>query len=588
MNFLYPDVFYMMLIPLILLIVLVLTSKNNMDKYFSKEILSKLTVGGKVLDKNTRNGLLFITLILFIIALGRPVVDKKEQDIKQKLIPIVVALDVSKSMMATDIYPNRISLAIQKLKEIIKLSQNTTIGVLLFAKDSFVLSPVTEDFISLKYIVNNIDTRLNFPNGSNIFATLEATAYMLEDFGAKNMIILSDGGNSKDYVKEIEYANDKNIAIYSIGLATTKGAPIPSKEGYLTNNNGDIVTVRLNESIKNLSLETKGGYIDFSLDNSDVKAILKRINTQSKKEELSVKKFKTYTELFYYPLGLGLFVLLLALSSIPSRIFKKNVSTAILLSFIYFIPTQTKAEIFEFKNIENANKFYKDKKYKEASDEYRKLSKTPQSFYDLGNALYKDGKYKEALDIYSKVVTDEDTLEAKKLHNIGNSYVKLNNLEKAKEFYEKALKVKEDKETRENLDIVNKELKKQKKQEKQNQDKQNKKNQEQKENEQEKQDKNKQENQQNKKNQQDKEKQNQESKKEQQENQDEKKEKKQGKKEQSQSKQSQQTQSDVKKEEMSDMEEKKWMKLLEGGNTPILLRKADTKKESKVDETQPW
>jgi len=588
MNFLYPDVFYMMLIPLILLIVLVLTSKNNMDKYFSKEILSKLTVGGKVLDKNTRNGLLFITLILFIIALGRPVVDKKEQDIKQKLIPIVVALDVSKSMMATDLYPNRISLAIQKLKEIIKLSQNTTIGVLLFAKDSFVLSPVTEDFISLKYIVNNIDTRLNFPNGSNIFATLEATAYMLEDFGAKNMIILSDGGNSKDYVKEIEYANDKNIAIYSIGLATTKGAPIPSKEGYLTNDNGDIVTVRLNESIKNLSLETKGGYIDFSLDNSDVKAILKRINTQSKKEELSVKKFKTYTELFYYPLGLGLFVLLLALSSIPSRIFKKNVFTAILLSFIYFIPTQTKAEIFEFKNIENANKFYKDKKYKEASDEYRKLSKTPQSFYDLGNALYKDGKYKEALDIYSKVVTDEDTLEAKKLHNIGNSYVKLNNLEKAKEFYEKALKVKEDKETRENLDIVNKELKKQEKQEKQNQDKQNKKNQEQKENEQEKQDKNKQENQQNKKNQQDKEKQNQESKKEQQEKQDEKKEKKQGKKEQSQSKQSQQTQSGVKKEEMSDMEEKKWMKLLEGGNTPILLRKADTKKESKVDETQPW
>jgi len=588
MNFLYPDVFYMMLIPLILLIVLVLTSKNNMDKYFSKEILSKLTVGGKVLDKNTRNGLLFITLILFIIALGRPVVDKKEQDIKQKLIPIVVALDVSKSMMATDLYPNRISLAIQKLKEIIKLSQNTTIGVLLFAKDSFVLSPVTEDFISLKYIVNNIDTRLNFPNGSNIFATLEATAYMLEDFGAKNMIILSDGGNSKDYVKEIEYANDKNIAIYSIGLATTKGAPIPSKEGYLTNDNGDIVTVRLNESIKNLSLETKGGYIDFSLDNSDVKAILKRINTQSKKEELSVKKFKTYTELFYYPLGLGLFVLLLALSSIPSRIFKKNVFTAILLSFIYFIPTQTKAEIFEFKNIENANKFYKDKKYKEASDEYRKLSKTPQSFYDLGNALYKDGKYKEALDIYSKVVTDEYTLEAKKLHNIGNSYVKLNNLEKAKEFYEKALKVKEDKETRENLDIVNKELKKQEKQEKQNQDKQNKKNQEQKENEQEKQDKNKQENQQNKKNQQDKEKQNQESKKEQQEKQDEKKEKKQGKKEQSQSKQSQQTQSGVKKEEMSDMEEKKWMKLLEGGNTPILLRKADTKKESKVDETQPW
>jgi len=585
MNFLYPEVFYMMLIPLVLLIVLVLTSKNSMERYFSKDILNKLSVGGNRIDKNTRNGLLFFTLILFIIALGRPVINQKEQDIKQKLIPIVVALDVSTSMRATDIYPNRISLAKEKLKQIIALSQNATIGVLLFAKDSFVLSPVTEDFISLNYIVKNLETNLNFPNGSNIFATLDATNYMLEDFNVKNLIILSDGGNSNDYKEEITYAQDKKIAIYTIGIATKKGAVIPNKEnGYLTDKEGNIVTVKLNESIKKLSLETNGGYVDFSLDNSDVKAILERINTQSQKEELSVQKFKTYTELFYYPLALGLFIFLLALSSIPTNIFKKNIAIFILVA-LYLMPSKVEADIFNFQTIQKANQMYEEKNYNEASNEYRKLPKTPQSFYNLGDALYKEKKYKEAIDTYAKVITEDEDLERKKLHNMGNSYVKLNDLQKAKEFYEKSLKIKKDKETQENLDIVNKELEKQKKQNKQqNKDDKNKK------------EKNKENKKENKKNKQDKEsqKRNKENQKDKEKNQkkDSQEQKNQEKKEQKKAYKekdtTQEQKNKIKKEEISQMEERKWMEQLEKQTTPILLRKANTQKKSKTDETKPW
>ena len=466
MQFLYPNVFFVMLIPLILLIVLILTSKDTMQRHFSKSILDKLSVGGKSLNKTTRNGLLFITLLLFIVALSRPVINQKEQNIKQSLIPIVIALDVSKSMMASDIYPNRIELAKKKLKEIINLSKNSTIGILLFAKNSFILSPVTEDFISLNYIVNNLDTNLEFSNGSNIFAVLEATSHMLSDYKVKNLIILSDGGNDNGYEKEIEFALKNKIAIYSVGIATSQGAPIPTKNGYLTNKNGDIVTVKLNESIKNLSLKTQGGYIDFTLDNDDISAIIAQVNKQSKKEELNTQKVKTYTELFYYPLGLGLFILLLALSSFPNIRFRKtnaNLALVLIISFS-FIPSKSSASFFEFENIKNATKHYENKEYTKAGDEYRKISQTPQSLYNLANSLYKDKKYKEAIDTYSKIVTSNKELESKKLHNIANSYVKSNNLEKAKEFYEKSLKIKDDKQTKENLDIVNKELEKQKKQ----------------------------------------------------------------------------------------------------------------------------
>ncbi|MEA2050563.1 MAG: VWA domain-containing protein, partial [Campylobacterota bacterium] len=471
MQFLHPNVFYMMLIPLILLIVLVLTNKDGMKRYFSKDILDKLIVGGKSLDKNTRNGLFFITLILFIVALSRPVIDIKEQEIKQNLIPIVVALDVSKSMMATDIYPNRISLAKKKLKQIIKLSQNSTIGILLFAKDSFILSPVTEDFISLNYIIENLDTNLDFVNGSNIYAVLEGTSHMLSEFKVKNLIILSDGGNNKKYEKSLSFAKENEIVIYTIGIATNQGAPIPTESGYMTDKNGNIVTVKLNQSIKNLALKSGGGYIDFTLDNSDLQAIITQINSQSKKEELNNQKIKTYTELFYFPLALGLFVLLLALSSLPS--FRKN-KTFLVLIAISFISESSYGSFFEFNDIEEANKLYKDKNFTKAADIYRKLSTTPQSFYNLANSLYKDKKYQEAIDTYSKIITNNNHLEYQKLHNIANSYVMLNNLVKAKEFYEKALKLENDKQTKENLKLVNEALKKQNKKDKQ--DKQNKQN----------------------------------------------------------------------------------------------------------------
>jgi len=574
----------MMLIPLILLIILVLTSKENIQQHFSKEILKKLSVGGNTIGKMTRNGLLFITLILFIISLSRPVINEKEQNIQQSLIPIVIALDVSKSMMATDIFPNRISLAKKKLKQIIEISKNSTIGVVLFAKDSFILSPVTEDFISLKYIVDNLDTNLDFVNGSNIYSTLEATKYMLEEFKVKNLIILSDGGNDNEYTKELEYVKENNIDIYSIGLATKKGSPIPDKNGYLTDKNGNIVTVKLNESIKNLSLNSAGGYIDFSLDNQDVIAIIDRINLQSKKEELTTQKIKTYTELFYYPLGLALFVFLIALSSIPTS---KHIISFLFLCLFVTLPTNSKAEIFEFKNIEKANKFYDDKSYKKSSDEYRKISSSPQSFYNLGNSLYKEGQYKEAMETYSKVITQNKELEYQKLHNIGNSYVKLNNLEKAKEMYEKALQIREDEETKENLKMVNEELKKQKKKDDKKDQKENDKNK----------DKDKKSKEDNKKqDSKDKKKESDEKKKEK-EKENQKKQNSKDKKDKEKKSKEDKNKNDskekgekkpVKKENISDMEEKKWMDILNNGKAPILLRKVNTNKESNNDENQPW
>jgi len=586
MEFLNLNVFYMMLIPLVLLFVLLISSKNSMQRYFSKEMREILHVGDSHLSTTVRNTLFFLVLILFIIALSRPVIDKKEQNVKQSLIPIVVALDVSTSMLAQDIYPNRISLAKKKLQEIIKIAKNTTIGVVLFAKDSFILSPVTEDFLSLKFIVNNLNTQLDFVNGSNIYSTLEATKHMLADFKVKNLIVLSDGGNDNSYTEELDYAKENDIVIYSIGLGTKNGAPIPKQNGYMTNNNGDIVTVKLNESIKNLSLQSAGGYIDFTLDNSDVEAIINRINIQSKKEELNIQKVKVYTELFYYPLGLGIFLLLLALSSFPSR--KKQTSSCVLFVMLFlssaFIPTSSYAYTFNFETIEKATTQYNNKEYTKASDSYRQVNTSNESLYNLGNALYKEKKYQDAIDVYNKIVTKDTLLESKKLHNIGNSFVNLNKLKKAKESYEKSLKVKEDKETQENLDIIKKELEKNQKKKEQDKKQDNKENKDNKNDSQKENKKNKeQKNQENKKDKKSDKKKNDSSK------QDKKESSKKDKQKQKDKKESKSAeQNKINKNELSDMEEKKWMKLLKDQPTPVYMQKVKTNKESNYDQNQPW
>lgn len=573
-----------MLIPIILLMFLILTNKDSFQKHFSKEVLEKLSIANKAMGKTTRNILLFISLILMTIALARPVANEKEHSFKQEVAAIVVAIDVSKSMLANDIYPNRLAMAKQKLLNIIELSKKNAIAVVLFAKSSFILSPVTQDFNSLKILVENLNTGLNFDNGSNIFSTLESTNKLLKEYDNKNLILLTDGGNNDSYVKEIEFANANKINIYTVATATKKASPIKLEDGkFLTKKDGSIVTVSLNENIKNLSLNTNGGYINYSISNDDIKQILADIDRKSSKKELESKKFKTYTELFYYPLALALFLLLIAFSSLP-KIFSKRAINSFLICFALFFTTNSKAFEFDFKTIENANKAYENKNYKKASKEYEKVAKTPEAKYNYANSLYKEGKYDKALKAYKNVTTTNQNLEYKKLHNMGNSYVKLNDLENAKKMYENALKIKADKQTRENLEAVQKAMEK-KKQQKQNQDNKNQKNDKKNQkNKEEQKKKNQDKKQQNSKENQDKEKNQEDKKEEQKQNKqesDKNKNKETNKKEQESIKQQQ-----IKPKEISDLEEKKWLGKLQDKKTPVLLKKVKSKNED--NSSTPW
>lgn len=549
--------------------------------------------------------MLFLSLVLMIIALARPVMDKKEQEIEKEIIPVVVAIDVSKSMRAKDIYPNRLEFARNKTLELLKSVDNHAVGVLLFAKSSFILSPLTTDFLSLEYLLKNLDTNVEFDNGSNILSLLESSNRLLRDYKSKNIILLSDGGNLDDYEKEIEYANNSDLNIYVIAVAGDEPVPIPSKNGdFLTNSDGNIVTVSLNKNISKLAKSSGGGYINFSYDSADLKAIISDINSRSEKERSKVQKIKTYTELFYYPLALSIFILLLALSSLP-RFKRGSKSLVLVVATLMTLPKSSQALVFDFQNIEEANSAYEKKEYKKAQENFEELSLSPQRFYNLGNSYYKQGKYKEAITEYKKVITANKELEHKKLHNIGNSYVKLNDLQKAKEFYESALKQKYDKDTKDNLDMVNRALDKKEQEKNQNKEQNQKNNNDKKEENREQnsknqdsKDSNNQKNEQNQQNQKDKQNSKNSDKSDKQDSKESKEEQKDKDKKDTtasknddknrEQKESQSAQSKgINEKEISNLEEKKWMKILNSQKAPTLLKRVHTPNSSDEGDS-PW
>ncbi|MFY9089496.1 VWA domain-containing protein [Arcobacter aquimarinus] len=455
MSFIYYKVLFLMLIPSFLLIYLLITKQSKIENYFSKSALKKLSISNQYLSNKTRNLLLFLSLIFMIIALARPVSNEKIKEIESNLIPIIIAIDISKSMKANDLYPNRVDFAKRKLLNILEISSNNNIGIILFAKTSFLLSPLTQDFNSLKILLNNLDTTINFDNGTNIYSVIETSQKLLKDYSNKNLILLTDGGDNQNFDKEIKFAKQNNIKIYTIALATKEGSVIQEKNGnYLTDKKGNIVNLKLNEKIKDLSLKTDGGYIEYSLNNSDINQIINDINNKFTKEKFEKKEYKTYTELFYYPLFIAIVLLLFAFSSLPNL---KNLKLSIFIIFVSFnfLKTDLLAfSIFDFKTIKEANNAYKEGDFVKASKEFDKLDTNEFRDYNLANSSYKNNNFEEAIKLYENIKTTSSDLEFKRLHNLGNSYVQINDLNNALKKYEEALKLKNDSKTRDNLELV--------------------------------------------------------------------------------------------------------------------------------------
>lgn len=460
-TLLQPEVIWLMLLPSLLLLYLIGTNKDGLDRIFEKAMLEHLKVESSALSRTGRNILFFVALLFFILALSRPVKELGEVKIGAEGYDLVVAIDASISMNAKDVFPDRFAVAKQKAMEFLEQNRGNRIAISVFSRHSFVVSPLTTDTSTAAYLLKNLDKNVLSAGGTKLQSALESANKLLGNAQQKAILLITDGGDQQDFSEEIAFANQEHLQVYVLGIGSEEGSPIEQNGEFIKDQSGNIVLVKRNEAIAKLATESGGAYVTSTTSAEDVKALSQTISSGLSKQEFEQESIRDYQEYYPYPLALGLFFLLLAFSSIPER-WKKIAWMGIL--FLGATPHPSYAGLFDFQLLDEAQKSYEAKEYQKSGAIYEKLKENkddPELHYNLGNTYYRQNQYEKAIQEFSKVTTDDSKLEHNKLHNLGNSYTKSGKYDKAVEMFEKALKVQEDIDTRNNLEIVKKLLEQQ-------------------------------------------------------------------------------------------------------------------------------
>ena len=329
MKFGAPYYFYLLwtLVPLIIFLIWANRKKYDLIVCFcGANLFSKLvTLNFKELQKSKA---IFVTLtfLFLLLALTRPQWGYQWEDYKQEGVDIIIALDVSRSMLAEDIKPNRLERAKRKISDLLYMLRGDRIGLIAFAGTSFVQCPLTLDYSAARIFLNAIDTDLIPVQGTAIGEALRKStkAFRTQENKSKAIILITDGEDQTGQaMKAAEEAKKAGVKIFTIGIGKEIGAPLPNPNmvsGFLKNENGDVIITKLNESIlQKISLMTGGSYVRSVTGDIDLKTIyLDQINQNLDKNKFKSERRKIWQERFQWFIFLA-FLIVVYESSLSAR-----------------------------------------------------------------------------------------------------------------------------------------------------------------------------------------------------------------------------------------------------------------------------
>ncbi len=319
MSFAYPWVLVLIALPF-LLFLLFKGSLQNLEQYFNKELLNKMQSKSGGLSKKARSYILALSFIFGILAISRPYIDNGKITIKQEKTTLISAFDISQSMLAQDLYPNRLEFAKKKFFALLQYLKNVEVGAIAFSQRAFLIAPLTQDYETLRYLVKNLNLDYVSLKGTNILSALKVANELLKKQKEKALLLFSDGGDKSDFSKEIAYAKEHHIKVFVYAVASKKGAVIPKRGGgVVKDSKGEIVISRLNEAIKDLALQSGGAYIHYTISNEDMAKLAEILQKNLKTKEVGKKVIHDKKELFYYPLFIAIVLFFVALFSLPRR-----------------------------------------------------------------------------------------------------------------------------------------------------------------------------------------------------------------------------------------------------------------------------
>ena len=378
--------------------------RRRMKRWADEPMLPRLVPDRRTWRPVTKATLLLLGISFLIVALANPQKGTKMEKGKRTGSDIAICLDVSNSMMAEDLKPNRLARSKQVVNSLLNTMTGDRVSLVVFAGTSFIEMPLTNDYNAAKLFLDQVDCSMIATQGTAIGDAIEKA---MESFGygdenrewstngSRAIIVISDGENHEDDARSAaKKAAKEGIRVCSIGMGTTNPTPIPSQPNgsYRRDRNGNVIITRLNEQmLRDIANAGKGVYVHGGSNMSEISNLLETLE----KNDFGEAIFGSFESRYQYPLLAGLLCLLAELFIFERRNKRWRLFAALLLLGLPCTISQ---------------------------------AQTSLSQLHQGNSLYRQGKYLEAANLYSHLANDttlEDQQRAKVFYNLGNCFLKL-------------------------------------------------------------------------------------------------------------------------------------------------------------------
>ncbi len=373
------------------------------------------------------------------------------EKVQRKGVDVIIALDVSKSMMARDIQPDRLTRAKQLIMSVLDKMQNDRVALIVFAGRAYLQVPLTIDYSAMKMMLQNVKPDLVPTQGTVISDAIDlaSQSFSQKEKKFKSLVIISDGEDHDEQARiKASEAAEAGILIHTVGIGSPEGTTLfdPETKSVKLDENGSPVVSKLDENeLKSIAAAGKGTYsLLRNIDDVSVK-LVDEIDGMEQKS-LGAVVFSSYSSYFQYFL-VAAFLFLLIEWLIPGARLKPNSKSFPGMKFLMlFLFLGCSSVYAQKKQVKDGNKLYAEKKYKEAAAQYQQALKQNPNFtpgmFNLGNSLFQQKNYDGARQVLGSAAkqSKDKAVRADANYNIGNTYMQEQKWEEAINAYKSSLR----------------------------------------------------------------------------------------------------------------------------------------------------
>ncbi|HSY17259.1 MAG TPA: VWA domain-containing protein [Candidatus Acidoferrales bacterium] len=398
-----------------------------LTQFVESRLLASLTVGISPGRRKLRYGLVLAAVALLIVTIARLQWGFDLEEVEQRGLDVVVAVDTSKSMLATDIAPNRLQRAKLAALELMQTAKADRLGLVAFAGDAFLSCPLTIDDAAFQQSVQALDVNTIPQGGTALAAAINtALAAFKEKSHYKALVLFTDGeDNDEGAVEAAENAAKAGLKIFTIGIGSAEGTlvTIPTADGtsdYIRDEKGQVLKTKLNEPLLQQIAKITGGFYLPLRGGSTISTLYERGLAPMPKSEGTEKLVKNYHEQFKWPLTAAI-LLLLAEFFLPERIRKVPPRAAVLAGLVLLFSGAS-----GFASPAGALRDYEAGNYTNALEQFTQLSLVQSNdlrlVFNAGDAAYRATNFDLAEKLFQQVTLSPDLkLQQRAFYNLGNT-----------------------------------------------------------------------------------------------------------------------------------------------------------------------